>query len=1059
MTVSSVPPISVTAARLGRLLLIEEGEYRSVAYFLSFFLVIGAGMALGRGTADALFLKRYGVEYLPGMYVLLSFLLSGVSLIYAAFADRLPAERFFGLLLGVLGVLLLGNWALMTFTSNDLAYPAYFLLYEVASELLLVHGALYLGQNLDTLQSKRLYPLILAGAQVGTVCGGLVLAGLGAFLGVQNILLVWTGLLVAAMGLLVAWHRRRGGSAYFRPPHRARNQVAQSIDQIRQALRFTRESDLLRKASWATFFMVIAFYILSYSANRVYTETFRTEEALVSFFGVLAAATNLTALLLQVFVTSRLVDRFGVRRVNLVFPITTVASFAVLNLSFGLVAAVLASVNKDAIMQAFRNPVRLMFFNVLPQSVQGRARAMSVVLVMPLALLVCGATLWLTQILQHPLYFLIPGAVAALFYLHFNLGMNRAYTSTLIKHLRQRLFLPGREVYGGLRGSGDEVFQMLARGVDHDNPQFALTFARALAASYPERAAQVIFPRLRRCSPADADPLVKVLVPLRVTGLEGYLRKQLQQGDPHLRATALKALFALRDERARSLVQEALHSDNPRLRAAGVFGALTYPLGDLAEPALRSWAGLLLESTESRLAALELLGERDKIAPQAAEGLSESYRVAFLSLLSDTSDSVKARTLRAFVAWDGPPMPQALPFIERLLRHTNPELRRGAALCLRLVPESRRDPLVLLALEDADPQVRTAALGALHDDQQGLRAILMRWLAVENRGSPRAQQTLLSALLKQGLPNEASARVFHHKTEDAVSLYRAMVSLGRSTAAGAGFTLVGLTLAERVPQVLDLALQALQSLEDPIAVATIRAGVKSRNPRHVANACEALRNMESRPETRTLSRLVEALHRRGRFGSDRELFPSAQAVLDWCLDRDDRWLRTCADHAVRALMTPKEASSPMTDLFERMLLLKKSPIFSEVNTEDLQVVAQALEEEIYFSGDRVFAVGEAGDRMYIVVAGKVGISIAGDPALKEFVAVLGPGEWFGEMSLLDELPRSATAHVLEDTRLLSLEKERLRGLVMSYPELSLGVLRGLSLRLREANRMAVTPGP
>ena len=333
----------------------------------------------------------------------------------------------------------------------------------------------------------------------------------------------------------------------------------------------------------------------------------------------------------------------------------------------------------------------------------------------------------------------------------------------------------------------------------------------------------------------------------------------------------------------------------------------------------------------------------------------------------------------------------------------------------------------------------------------------MRWLAVENRGSPRAQQTLLAALLEQGLPNEALARVFRQKSEDAVCLYRALASLGQPTAAGAGLTLVGLTLAERVPQVLDLALQALQSLEDPIAVATIRAGVKSRNPGHVANACEALRNMEGRPETRTLSRLVEAVHRRGSFVSNGELFPNVRAVLEWCHDREDAWLRMCADHAMGALMTPQEAGNPMTDLFERMLLLKKSPIFSEVNTEDLQVVAQALEEEPYFSGDRVFAMGEAGDRMYIVVAGKVGISIAGDPARREFVAVLGPGEWFGEMSLLDELPRSATAHVLEDARLLSLEKERLRGLVMSYPELSLGVLRGLSLRLREANRKAAMP--
>jgi CRP-like cAMP-binding protein len=55
------------------------------------------------------------------------------------------------------------------------------------------------------------------------------------------------------------------------------------------------------------------------------------------------------------------------------------------------------------------------------------------------------------------------------------------------------------------------------------------------------------------------------------------------------------------------------------------------------------------------------------------------------------------------------------------------------------------------------------------------------------------------------------------------------------------------------------------------------------------------------------------------------------------------------------------------------------------------------------------------------------------------------------MNLLDDLPRSASAHVIEDSILLVLEKSRLRGLIINYPELSLGMLKSLSLRLRQAN--------
>jgi CRP-like cAMP-binding protein len=90
--------------------------------------------------------------------------------------------------------------------------------------------------------------------------------------------------------------------------------------------------------------------------------------------------------------------------------------------------------------------------------------------------------------------------------------------------------------------------------------------------------------------------------------------------------------------------------------------------------------------------------------------------------------------------------------------------------------------------------------------------------------------------------------------------------------------------------------------------------------------------------------------------------------------------------------------------------------------------------------------------MFIIQDGKVGVSIEPDSRIKKFVAEMGPKECFGEMGLFDDQPRSATIHVIEDCTLLSLDKGKLRALVIRHPELALGLLRTLSLRLREANR-------
>ncbi|MDH5613297.1 MAG: cyclic nucleotide-binding domain-containing protein [Gammaproteobacteria bacterium] len=141
----------------------------------------------------------------------------------------------------------------------------------------------------------------------------------------------------------------------------------------------------------------------------------------------------------------------------------------------------------------------------------------------------------------------------------------------------------------------------------------------------------------------------------------------------------------------------------------------------------------------------------------------------------------------------------------------------------------------------------------------------------------------------------------------------------------------------------------------------------------------------------------------------------------------------------------------MPDLFDKVLLLKKSDIFNEINTEDLRFVADALEEEQYFSGDRIFEKNDRGEYMYLIIEGQVGIAL--EKNLDEFVATLSSGECFGEMNLLDDLPRSASAVVMKDVRLLKLSRARLRGLIMSYPELGMGMLKSLSLRLRETTRL------
>ena len=143
----------------------------------------------------------------------------------------------------------------------------------------------------------------------------------------------------------------------------------------------------------------------------------------------------------------------------------------------------------------------------------------------------------------------------------------------------------------------------------------------------------------------------------------------------------------------------------------------------------------------------------------------------------------------------------------------------------------------------------------------------------------------------------------------------------------------------------------------------------------------------------------------------------------------------------------------MPDLFEKVLLLKSSDIFNEINTEDLRFVADALEEERFFIDDRIFEKNDRGEYMYLITEGEVGIAL--EKNNDNYVATMSVGECFGEMNLLDDLPRSASAVVLQDATLLKLSRARLHGLIMSYPELGLGMLKSLSLKLRETTKLVL----
>jgi CRP-like cAMP-binding protein len=126
--------------------------------------------------------------------------------------------------------------------------------------------------------------------------------------------------------------------------------------------------------------------------------------------------------------------------------------------------------------------------------------------------------------------------------------------------------------------------------------------------------------------------------------------------------------------------------------------------------------------------------------------------------------------------------------------------------------------------------------------------------------------------------------------------------------------------------------------------------------------------------------------------------------------------------------------------------LARVPIFSGCSPEEVAAIAAVAQESFYQSGQIVVTQGTPGQAFYLIMEGKV--EYVRDGAV---LGTFGPGEFFGEMSLLDEAPRSATVRAVEQTWCLMLSSWDFKALLLKKPEIAIKLLEVLSRRIRVSN--------
>jgi CRP/FNR family transcriptional regulator, cyclic AMP receptor protein len=133
--------------------------------------------------------------------------------------------------------------------------------------------------------------------------------------------------------------------------------------------------------------------------------------------------------------------------------------------------------------------------------------------------------------------------------------------------------------------------------------------------------------------------------------------------------------------------------------------------------------------------------------------------------------------------------------------------------------------------------------------------------------------------------------------------------------------------------------------------------------------------------------------------------------------------------------------------------LARAGIFQGVDPSAVQDLKAALEPVSFPRAHVIFAEGEQGDRLYIVLSGKVKIGRRSPDGRENLLAVFGPSDMFGELSIFDPGPRTSTATTVTEVRAVTMDRTALREWITKRPEIAEQLLRVIARRLRRTNNM------
>ncbi len=1061
---------------LGKWLKIYEDEIALFFWTVILLFFIRSSNILFNNFAETAFLKRFGVEYLPVIFMINSVSTFFIMGFMTGIMGRIPVSRLLSYTLVACGISVAGLRFVVPFGFNIL-YPILYVLkaqYEIVLVLLFWNLA---NDLFNTRQSKRLFPLITAGGVMGGILGSFGTPILARAIFIDNLMWVYLG--TTLMGAIAV--TRMGTLFPSLMPAEEKSKKKRSRlsikEEFKQVLPLIKESDLVKVLIALTLLPNIVIPILAFQFNYAVDQTYATEGLMLQFFGRFRGVLNIISFVLLLFV-GRVYGRWGLPVALMVHPVNYIIAFFSLLFRFDIYSAMYARASTNVFRTTFNNPARNVLMGLFPASYRSQIRPFLRGTVVRVGTLFGSGLIMVFEGLLHPRFLSLVAILFVLGWMISTVVLKRRYSHILLDLIsRNMLDLKSLEASDVSHIFLDKKVQsQLVDAFLSSEGKTCLWYAKLNKSLGIKNLDAHILSVIK-----DQDDRTKIglLSLLSEDAGEEAIRISEELVDPNrpgLTIALVDAVSRLPAELSSHFLSKVFESfEESEIKAHAVIGL--YP----HDP--KKYSGVI----DSWLSSTEVAERRAGIISAGATE-NERYIPTLQGMLQREKDeNVISSTIKALHNLEAP---DTNGLVFPYLVHTS-ELVRRAALDAFNVADEHDMRVVIPLLGDKSSDIQNLARVKLNESSYENPELLIESLAIPNRKVREGIFSLLESLEIKDVD------VFRFARSQLERAYRNLAEAQalRHFQDGQARGLLMDHLVQRKNTRVETILRVLATQDRTGQMRIIWRGLSSADSRQRSNAIEALEARIGHALSKTMIPLLEdqppsqclTIGRKSfqipNFDSNPSiLYPHLLEKYDWVtvvltlyligeqgfdgvkkeiiedLARSENpfiqlMAQTIVVSGKDSRLDSKEADMESEiSIPDKILHLRGIQIFEGLSVAELAAIASVTEEVIYPEEKVVIKEGESGDEMYMMIGGEVAVMKAKEGGLEIELDRIQAGDYFGEMALFQDEMRSATIRTKEETRVLVLHKREFTEIVREYPQIALHICSELSQRIRRLHK-------